>query len=93
METGVPPEGTWDQRLGYLKPRTGVLESRDWGTWNQSLGKGLGTWLGYPTPDGEQTENITLPNPSDAGGTSANNSLKRNESGTDTEMTHFELQK
>ena len=56
----IPSRSTWDQRVGYLLERIGhhslekVLEP-DWGT-------------SHPLPSGEQTENITLPHPSDAGG-------------------------
>ena len=60
VRTGYPPqpEGTWDQILGYPEKGPGirVLErdgEPDWST---------------PSPIDEQTENITLPHPSDAGG-------------------------
>ena len=57
-ETGVPPEGTWDQRLGYPLPE---------GTWDQRLEYLLpeGTWdqrLEYPPPHvNGQTGVKTLP--------------------------------
>ena len=41
----TPLEGTWDQIVGY--PQSGIPLER---IWHHNLGKGLGTWLGYPSP-------------------------------------------
>ena len=50
---------------GYPSPGNGVSlypcpRYSPEGTWDQSLGKGLGTSLGYPNLGGELTENITF---------------------------------
>ena len=62
--TGVPPERTWDQRLGSPRKEQGT-RGWEW-SWNQILG--------YSPPSPPQCgqthtcENFTLPHPSDAVG-------------------------
>ena len=63
---GYHPERTWDQWCGK-EPGTGVPPWKGHGT--SDLGKNMG--LGYPPSQmwtDKQTENITIPHPSDAGG-------------------------
>ena len=59
---GTPLEGTWDQRLGYPRRKDLGPES------GEETGNLTGVSPPPPPPGGGQTEMITLPNPSDAGG-------------------------
>ena len=63
---GTPWEGTWDQSLGYTPERT----------WDQS--RYYGMEMGYTPPrvrTDKQTETITFPHPSDAGGNKFRNTF------------------